>query len=67
MITYEWQPKEGVAELSDDHPYYEPDEIELVEVEYPDSEETPSAAERIAELEETVATLKAALEGGDGN
>lgn len=61
MITYQWQPKEGVAEISDDHPYYTPDELEQVAVEVPDPEESASEAERIAALEATVASLVSTL------
>lgn len=64
MISQQWQPKEGVAELSDEHPYYTPDELELVEVEIPDevSEETQESAEdRIAALEAAVASLVTTL------
>ena len=59
MITYEWQPKEGVAEISDEHPCYTPDELEQVEVEIPDPEETSEeiTEERIAALETLVASL----------
>ena len=59
MITYQWQPKEGVAEISDDHPYYTPDELEQVAVEVPDPEETSeeTTEERIAALETLVASL----------
>lgn len=57
MIRRSWRPRDGAPPLSDEHPYYLPDELELAEEEVPEPEPDQTMEERVSGIEAVMAAL----------